>query len=307
MREAARAAAGEDDPERTPDQSPRESRRARVARLGRREPVVGAWLDGVEQRAERSARRRPEDDEVGVGGSLGRRRAVGGRDEQRSVGLARAEVAPDAGARLVDEEHVRVLVLGPLHGARAGGLRVQHLDGAVRRQRARERRGHSFEWDVGIEPPQGDERRPGGRRGKAAARLQLRRQLARDRGGEARIPLHQLDEPPAAELQQGRVADRLDGRRPHGAGEQRELADGRPGPEDTERPPVRVDAGHGPQAPAQDDVEVLGVVPFADEPLAREHAAGVGVGREGLERLRVRSGEERDARQRGAGDTGRAQ
>ena len=233
MSEAARAAAGEDDPERTPDESARESPGARVARLGRREPVVGAWLDGVEQRAERSARRRAEDDEVGVGGSLARRRALRRRDEQRAVGLARAEVAPDAGARLVDEEHVRVLVLGPLDGARAGGVRLQHLDGAVRRERARERRGHSSEWDAGIEPPQGDERRPGGGRGKAAARLQLRRQLARDRGGEARITLHQLDEPPAAELQEGRVADRLDGRRPQGAGEQRELADCRPGPEDT--------------------------------------------------------------------------
>ena len=53
-----------------------------------------------------------------------------------------------------------------------------------------------------------------------------------------RIALHQLDEPPAAELEQGRVADRLDGRRPRGAGEQRELADRRAGPEDAERSPV---------------------------------------------------------------------
>ena len=299
-------------PERTTPSARPTSRRARRPAPGSLGSVVASrwWARGWT--ASSSARSAPPDDgprttrsasgEASAGGGLSAVATSSVRSAWRAQrSLQTPAPASSTRSTCAFSSSARSTALVPAASA------SEQLDGAVRRQRVRQRRGHSFEWHAGIEPPQGDERRPGG----GAARPPLACSCAASSRATAAakpgIPLHQLDEPPAAELQQGRVADRLDGRRPRGTGEQRELADGRARAEDTQRPPVRVDACHGPQAPAQDDVEVLGIVPFADEPLAGEHAARVGVGRERLERLRVRAGEERDARQRGAGDSGRAQ
>ena len=194
---------------------------------------------------------------------------------------------------------MRVLVLGALDGARAGGVRLQHLHGAVRRERARERRGHGCRVGrrdraaAGRAAPAGSAVRQGRRSPAVAppARARPRRRT----GGRA---------PSARRTARGRAA----------AGSSR----GPPGRTPTASEPVSSAsspiAAPGPRTrsvrlsastpatarrrPRRTTIQVLGLVPFADQPLAGEHAAGVGVGRERLERLRVRAGEERDARQR---------
>ena len=219
MREPAGAAAGEDDPQGAPDEPTREPPGSGVARLGRREAVVGARLDTVEEGAEGVARGRAEEDEIGLRRRGRRRRAVGGGDEQLPVGLTCAEVAPQADACLVDQQDMGVLVLRALDRVGAGRRGVEDLDRPERGERVRERRRNRGERHAGVESPEGEQRRAGGRRGQAAARLELRRELARHCGGEAAVELHQLDEPVAAELEKRRVAHRLDGRGAGRAGE----------------------------------------------------------------------------------------
>src|SRR4029079_4370475 len=77
VREPARAAAGEDDPQGAPDEPSSEPAGSGVAWLGRREAVVGARLDAVEEGAEGVARGRAEEDKIGLRARGGRPGAVG--------------------------------------------------------------------------------------------------------------------------------------------------------------------------------------------------------------------------------------
>ena len=208
--EAPGAATGEDDPERPPDEPAREPRGARVARLGGREPVEGARRDGVDQAGHDAAAGRPEHDEVGRRGRCAGERRVGGRDEEQPVGLAGAEVAPRAGAELVDEQDVRGLVLGALDGAGPRGVGAEDLDRAVPLERVRERPCDALDGHVAAEPAEREERRAGRWGAQAAARLEQGRELARDGRGEVGVALDHLVEALARQPQQRRVADRLD-------------------------------------------------------------------------------------------------
>ena len=189
MRKPSRAAAGEHDTERAADQPAGEPARSRVARLRRRKPVERAGIDPVDQRAEGLARGWPEDQQVGVGERDIGEGAVTRGHSQHAIGLPRAEVAPRADAGLVHEEHVSVLLLGTLDGACACRRRVEHLDRAVGLERAGERRGNRAERDVRADSHERDQRGPRRRRLQPAARLQLQRELASDRGREVWIVL----------------------------------------------------------------------------------------------------------------------
>ncbi len=158
MREATGAAAGEHDPERAADEPAGEAPRAGVARLRGREPVECAWVDPLDERADRLAGGRSEDDEVGAGERPLGQRAVARRDAQDAVGLPGAQVAPRAGARFVEQEHVGVLVLRSLDATCARGGRVQHLDRAVGLQRIRERGSDRSQRDVRADRGERDQR-----------------------------------------------------------------------------------------------------------------------------------------------------
>ena len=172
---------------------------------------------------------------------------------------------------------------------------------------ARERATRPLQRNARTEPPEREQRRPGRRRGQAAARLELGGELPRDRGREPAVALHQLDEPPAAELEQRRVADRLDRRRARRARQQRQLADRGSRTEHAQRPlaspprPRPRAAGRGGRRTGRRPRLPPG------SPSRLRAPARVRVRRERLERLRVRARQERHAGQRRDGHARRAQ
>ena len=180
---------------------------------------------------------------------------------------------------------------------------AEDLDRAVPLERVRERPRDALDGHVAAEPAEREERRAGRRGAQAAARLEQGRELARDGRGEVGVALDQLVEALARQPQQRRVADRLDGRRAGRAGQEGELADRGAGAEDAQRPAVGRD---GAEAAAQDDVELARLVALAERPVAREHAQGLGLGRERGERDLVGAREQRHVGEDGPRDTDRA-
>ena len=306
VRETARASAREHDAERASDDAAHEPARSRVARLGRGEPVVGPRRDRVQEGSQGVAGGRAEDHEVGIRAGRGRNRAVLRRDEQHAVGLPRTEVAPDSRPCLVEQEHVGVLVLRTLDRVRAGRLRPEQLDRAVELEALRERARDLFQRHLRAEALERDERRARRRCVQPSAGLELGGELPGHRGGEPGVALHELDEPLAAQLEQRRVAHRLHRRGARGTRQERQLADRGARPENAEGALLAVRVRDHAQAAAEDDVQVVGVVSLAHDPVACQRAQRMRVRREGLERLGVRARQERNAGERRHGDSDRA-
>jgi hypothetical protein len=152
---------------------------------------------------------------------------------------------------------------------------------------------------VRAEAAEGDQRGARRRRTQAAARLELQRELPRDGGREPVVALEQLHERATRQPQERRVAHRLDRRRAGCAGQEGQLADRGTRAENAERPLLAACGGDDAKPAANDDVQVVGVVAFAEHPIAREHAERAGVDSEVGESLLTRAGEQRHAGQRG--------
>ena len=301
-------------PERTtPSARPTSRRASRPAPGSLGSVVASRWwargCDGIEQRAERLARRRPEDHEVGSRGE-----ATGGcglsavaTSSIRSACRAQRSLhtpAPASSTRSTCAFSSSARSTAFVPAASASSTSTGPYAASAPSEGRRDR----CQRNTRIESPEREERRPGRRRVQAAARLELGGELPRDRGREPGVALHQLDEAPAAELEQRRVADRLDRRRARRAGQERELPDrgararGRAA---SSRPPSASATARSRPRRTTNRSSASSPSRITQSPASTRR--GLRVGRKRLERLRVGAGEERHAGQRRDGDARRAQ
>ena len=199
-----------------------------------------------------------------------------------------------------------VLVLGALDRSRARCGRVEHLDRAVPLQGASKRAGDRANRHVRPHPADRDQRRAGGRRVQAAAGLELERELPCDCGRERLISLQELDERAARQAKERRVAHGLDGRRARRARQECELADRRTRAEDAERSLLAAGLRDDAETSTDDDVQVVGFVSFAEQPVAGEQPERTGVRGKVGQSLLARACEQRHALKRRPRDVRRA-